>query len=283
MACSLFGNILFYSWTANYTGYIQASTCNSANFNTVVAIYDDCNSFLETYNMCNNDYCEGTSLLNAPVIFGTTYYIAVGGLNDIVTVSGTGTLKLSQSNLTLAIFNSSIPITGGTVEFTIETYAADNFATILQLNCTGESLIEFNTSTSSTSQTFDLGALNEGVCSVVARDGDNPNLVSNTAYLLVGDPIATSIEATIYSTTEEATESSTDTSNYFTCTSDVYSSSELLSSITDDETTATTSEVTTNDGITTITETDIETTDMTTTDSTLETTSDNLANGQFDL
>ncbi len=43
--CTDSSHFVWYKWNATFTGYLQASTCGMANFNTVISVYTECEKF----------------------------------------------------------------------------------------------------------------------------------------------------------------------------------------------------------------------------------------------
>jgi hypothetical protein len=101
------GPDIWFRHTAECTGTLVVSTCNQANFNTKLAIYEGCGVVppfffcnLDTLLACNDNdiFCPGgTSRLSVPVTEGTCYRIRLGSANN---ESGTGTLTLSYVGCT---------------------------------------------------------------------------------------------------------------------------------------------------------------------------------------
>jgi hypothetical protein len=94
--CGSMGNEVWYSWNASVAGTGNASTCNGATFDTVVAVWDgtgDCCG--RTLVACNDDSCGGGTRSHAtfPVVQGKTYLISVGGF-----AGATGTFTLDVWN-----------------------------------------------------------------------------------------------------------------------------------------------------------------------------------------
>lgn len=90
-------NDIWYCFTADCSGDYSLSTCNQADFDTRLAVYDGCGS--DDPNLviaCNDDdtaNCAGfTSQLTFTASGGNTYLIRVGGFS--AAQSGTGTLSL---------------------------------------------------------------------------------------------------------------------------------------------------------------------------------------------
>ncbi len=122
--CEFVGHIIWFSWIASFDGYLQASTCNAADFDTVISAYNACPSNYSAYLTCNDQYCLDTSIINVPVINGQTYYLALGDYVDSgIPGSGAGNLTLSQVDLTLTLQTDSISTGGGKVFYTVSTSA----------------------------------------------------------------------------------------------------------------------------------------------------------------
>ena len=90
---SSLNNVIWFKHDCTFDGTLRISTCNSADFDTVVAVYSGCSC--ETFNLiaCNNNYsgCDGGSRIEIEAEAGKCYLIQVAGAgND----SGSGTLRL---------------------------------------------------------------------------------------------------------------------------------------------------------------------------------------------
>ncbi|HMN97158.1 MAG TPA: hypothetical protein PKC43_11770 [Phycisphaerales bacterium] len=88
-----FVNDIWYFYTATCTGTLTVSTCGAATYDTRLAAYTGACGALDLV-ACNDDGpgCPGfTSIMNVPVVCGTTYLIRVGGFGG----SGSGTLTLT--------------------------------------------------------------------------------------------------------------------------------------------------------------------------------------------
>ena len=105
--CESFGETvirgdIWYTWTASTNEIVVISTCNDADFDTRLALWEgDCGA--QTLVACNDDGlgCAGfTSQMVAPVIAGTTYYIQLGGFNP--PAQGTGNLTICEGDACLA-------------------------------------------------------------------------------------------------------------------------------------------------------------------------------------
>ncbi|MCA9285241.1 MAG: S8 family serine peptidase [Phycisphaerales bacterium] len=107
--CEFFGNDsinndIWFKWTATCGGYVTVSTCNTADFDTKMALYKpgllggSCPSgtplFSAVLLACNDDDadCGLTSKIVYPVVQGTTYKIRLGGYNNSI---GTGTILVT--------------------------------------------------------------------------------------------------------------------------------------------------------------------------------------------
>ena len=94
------GQDIWYCYTATCTGPIEVSTCGTADFDTRIAIYDECScpANEERLLACNDDTnpsgdCPGfTSIAVADVVEGDSYLIRIGGFD---TRSGTGTVNIT--------------------------------------------------------------------------------------------------------------------------------------------------------------------------------------------
>ncbi|MBM4112441.1 MAG: hypothetical protein FJ253_03555 [Phycisphaerae bacterium] len=85
---------IWFTYEATCTGTATFSTCNQANYDTRLALYSDC---LGSFVACNDDGpgCAGfSSLMEAEVVCGETYYLRVGGF-DGAAPFGSGTMSIS--------------------------------------------------------------------------------------------------------------------------------------------------------------------------------------------
>ncbi len=96
-------NDIWYTYVATCDGVLEASTCDDATFDTVLALYDGTSCApLGTEVGCNDDGagCAGfSSILNAPVVAGNTYTLQLSGWDG--TEFGTGNLTLSCFDCTI--------------------------------------------------------------------------------------------------------------------------------------------------------------------------------------
>ncbi len=97
--CSSFGDDqvradIWYDYTATCSGTLTVSTCNSANFDTKIAVYDGCQCPTAAILGCNDDHggCQFTSSVSVPVLVGNCYKIRIGGFNG---ATGTGEVQVS--------------------------------------------------------------------------------------------------------------------------------------------------------------------------------------------
>ncbi|MBK8268216.1 MAG: hypothetical protein IPK83_07870 [Planctomycetes bacterium] len=101
-ACTKFSDTqvnqdIWFVYTASCTGELTLSTCNAANYDTKIAVYEgtQCPATSGTALACRDDVagCSGnTTTLDVPVVQGNSYLIRVGGY---ASASGTGTLTLT--------------------------------------------------------------------------------------------------------------------------------------------------------------------------------------------
>ncbi|MCA8962810.1 MAG: hypothetical protein KDC38_19940, partial [Planctomycetes bacterium] len=96
--CGSLGADVWFSYTATCTGDLTLSTCDQADYDTAIAIYDaavPCPPMAGDEIGCNDDgagCAGGTSTLTVAVTEGSTYLIQVGGAAG---AQGGGTLSLS--------------------------------------------------------------------------------------------------------------------------------------------------------------------------------------------
>jgi hypothetical protein len=99
--CFGFGSItavsdIWYTYTPDFTGFVEWTTCNMADFDTRLAVYNPgsaCPPLSEDLYACNDDGggCSGfSSEMIFGVIAGETYLLRLGGFSG----SGTGTFDL---------------------------------------------------------------------------------------------------------------------------------------------------------------------------------------------
>ncbi|MDZ4831101.1 MAG: FG-GAP-like repeat-containing protein [Phycisphaerae bacterium] len=105
---------VFYSYVATCSGTLTVSTCDDADFDTRIAIYQGCgytfNGFffpcnLNTILACNDDYsgCAGfTSFVQVPVTEGNCYRFRIGGFE---TAQGSGVFHVSCAQSCLGDIN----------------------------------------------------------------------------------------------------------------------------------------------------------------------------------
>jgi len=90
------GNDIWYTFTPSASGLLTISTCDQANYDTDLVIYDSSNCGALSFLACNDDGVGCTlfsSLLEVAVTGGVEHLIRVGGFEE--GNSGTGTLSLS--------------------------------------------------------------------------------------------------------------------------------------------------------------------------------------------
>jgi hypothetical protein len=90
---------VWYTYTADFTGLMLVSTCDQADYDTQLAVYEgcDCGLLSDPPLGCNDDgaVCSaGTSLVIVDVTAGNCYTIRVG--SSFADPTGTGTLTLSS-------------------------------------------------------------------------------------------------------------------------------------------------------------------------------------------
>lgn len=101
--CDRFGADIWYIYTATCTGDVTYSTCNQANYDTMLAVNNstDCNEvvFSDQSLLACNDFFVGcgnsTSQLTVPVVNGQGYIVRVGGFGGFTGFAqGQGTLSI---------------------------------------------------------------------------------------------------------------------------------------------------------------------------------------------
>lgn len=138
--CSSANWIVWYKWTATFTGFLQASNCGTATYDTVIAVFSACTDFPTSYLNCADDGCQGAIQSNviAPVTEGQTYYLAVGGYYVAGTTEnekGPGVLKLSQADLKLDWVFPALPLSGGPAYYFLNTTAIDQIRSFVAVLC----------------------------------------------------------------------------------------------------------------------------------------------------
>ncbi len=107
--CGIFGdgqlhNDVFFTYVATCTDILTISTCNTANFDTRIAVYEGC-SFTSPLLNCSfanlvacadgGSGCGGfTTRLELPVVEGTCYRIRIGCFNPLPEGAGWGTVLI---------------------------------------------------------------------------------------------------------------------------------------------------------------------------------------------
>ena len=103
--CYSMHNDVWYDWTADVTGVALFSTCDDADFDTMIAVYSDCPAANDdSLGLgCNDDGggCAGyTTLSYADVIAGVSYKIRLGGYSAANFGTGNLTVSISGGPLT---------------------------------------------------------------------------------------------------------------------------------------------------------------------------------------
>lgn len=96
--CAVAGHDVWFRFTSTFTGTLSISTCGSADFDTIIAVYSGCACGSFSLLGCNDDAsgcAGGTSRLLVPVQAGHCYRIRVAGFNGD---SGLGVLKLRAAD-----------------------------------------------------------------------------------------------------------------------------------------------------------------------------------------
>jgi hypothetical protein len=90
-------NTNFYTFTPAETGFYRISTCNAADFDTVLSVSTNCDPF--SVLACNDDGagCAGftSTIANVELIGGVAYTVGIGGFGA-GTFSGSGTVSITQ-------------------------------------------------------------------------------------------------------------------------------------------------------------------------------------------
>jgi hypothetical protein len=89
------GADIWFEFTAPFTGEVSVRTCQSAGFDTVIAVYDNCGCPAMESNLieCDDDSCGLQSEVEVEVCAGQCYKIQVGGFEG---AQGSGALVIIQ-------------------------------------------------------------------------------------------------------------------------------------------------------------------------------------------
>jgi hypothetical protein len=112
--CAGFGDAgpdVWFSHTSTCTGTLSVSTCNAADFNTQIAVYEGCAFDLPLFScdLSNLIGCDtagpitcllGTNGVSVPVTMGECYFIRIGGDGN---ASGQGTVTLNYTSCTTCL------------------------------------------------------------------------------------------------------------------------------------------------------------------------------------
>lgn len=137
-----FGSDIWFFYEATCDGVLTVSTCNTATYDTRLALYDACDGTLVA---CNDDGpgCAGfTSILTADVVCGQTYFLRVGGFAG---AQGSGTLNVacagdcgpSCESTGSADFNGSGCVDGSDLGVLLGLWGPGGGLSIADLNCDG--------------------------------------------------------------------------------------------------------------------------------------------------
>ncbi|MFM7133712.1 MAG: dockerin type I repeat-containing protein, partial [Planctomycetota bacterium] len=91
-------NDVWYTYTATTSGDTTVSTCNTANFDTMIGVYTGSCATGLSLVACNDDtaFCGLTSRVTFSAQCGTVYRIALGGYST--TAAGSGTLTVTPGS-----------------------------------------------------------------------------------------------------------------------------------------------------------------------------------------
>ncbi|MFN0200551.1 MAG: PKD domain-containing protein [Bacteroidia bacterium] len=135
---------IWYKFTTPSVGTLSLSTCNTASFDTRIAIFTGtCGAFTQVG--CNDDgsACGTTSSLQISVTANTTYYIALGGYNN---ATGTGTLSVTFAAPpppgSLIIQDLAVSATSITFQGPGNSYVCTGSVRIQKLGC-GNNVLRF--------------------------------------------------------------------------------------------------------------------------------------------
>lgn len=164
---------VWYEYTASCDGIASVSTCNTADFDTRIAIYPggECPPDGASLIACNDDGvdslgvdCGGfTSVVEWDISDGTTYLIRIGGYSDAS--SGSGTFELSDDCGTsvddLSTANFSVFPNPNNGQFAIEFAGENGMAQIDVLDVSGKTVLsEQRMMTEGARMDIDLGDVN---------------------------------------------------------------------------------------------------------------------------
>ncbi len=187
--CTDASNFLWYKWYATFTGYFQASSCGSLQFDTVISIYSACTDYPDPYLACDNNSCEDAfnALVNFPVTEGQEYFIAMG---NYAGDSGPGTLLLSQANLNLTLFATGVNVSGGQLPYTVSTNASSPFLVNVNVTCSNGYNSSERVFCNAEERLLTIPALPEASCEVVATDVVFSGLTSNLESFYIAQPLS---------------------------------------------------------------------------------------------
>ncbi|MBC8201155.1 MAG: VCBS repeat-containing protein, partial [Planctomycetes bacterium] len=97
------GNDVWYTYTPSASGLLTISTCDQANYDTDLVIYNNSNCGALSFLACNDDGtgCAGwSSHLEVSVVGGIEHLIRVGGFEEGSTGTGILTLSLDSTSIT---------------------------------------------------------------------------------------------------------------------------------------------------------------------------------------
>jgi hypothetical protein len=88
------GHVMWFKYESTFSGTLRISTCNSADFNTALAVYSGCSCAAFNLLACkdNTSGCDGGAKIEIEAEAGHCYLIQLAGSGN---ASGSGTLKLS--------------------------------------------------------------------------------------------------------------------------------------------------------------------------------------------
>ncbi len=137
---------IWFAYEATCNGTATFSTCGTADFDTRLALYSDCDGTLVACND-DGDGCDPalTSLMTAEVTCGTTYYLRVGSFSAIG--FGTGSILIScagdcgpkcQGNPDDADFNNDGCVDGDDLGTLLGLWGLGGGYSVADLNCDGK-------------------------------------------------------------------------------------------------------------------------------------------------
>ncbi len=126
--CALGGSDIWFTFTPVCNGTYDLTTCNAgATYDTCLELFDGSCTNLNPI-ACNDDSCGLQSLIQAPLVAGTTYYLRLGGFNgvsgstgiNVGRAGGTGSFTTAHGSCgSVSMTTNGNPDIGTTVTYSI--------------------------------------------------------------------------------------------------------------------------------------------------------------------